>query len=192
MANILFFDTETTGIPLDYKASPTDSENWPRLVQLGWILTNESGQILKEGNRIVRPDGFDIPTAASDIHRITTARALAEGLPLSAVITEFTTDLQTVGRVVGHNLSFDLHIVAAEMYRLGLDYHQLFDLPNTCTMLSTIDYCAIPGAYGYKWPKLQELHMQLFGVGFHEAHDAMIDIRATRACYFALCKQGIL
>lgn len=30
----LIFDTETTGLPADYKAPLTNFENWPRLVQL--------------------------------------------------------------------------------------------------------------------------------------------------------------
>lgn len=29
----LFFDTETTGLPLDHKLPSTDTANWPRLVQ---------------------------------------------------------------------------------------------------------------------------------------------------------------
>lgn len=34
----LFFDTETTGLPGSWSAQATDLENWPRLVQLAWIL----------------------------------------------------------------------------------------------------------------------------------------------------------
>jgi hypothetical protein len=34
----LFFDTETTGIPNNYKAPASDSKNWPRLVQISWLL----------------------------------------------------------------------------------------------------------------------------------------------------------
>ena len=84
----LFFDTETTGIPQDYKAPCTDTDNWPRLVQLGWILTDSRGNELRRGNRIVRPEGFEIPAAASDVHGITTERALAEGEPLRDVMLD--------------------------------------------------------------------------------------------------------
>jgi hypothetical protein len=34
----LFFDTETTGLPKNYKAPVTDLNNWPRLVQLAWLF----------------------------------------------------------------------------------------------------------------------------------------------------------
>ena len=42
----IFFDTETTGVPRDYKAPTTDTQNWPRLVQLGWILMDSEGNKL--------------------------------------------------------------------------------------------------------------------------------------------------
>ena len=34
---LLFFDTETTGLPSDYNAPINNSHNWPRLVQISWI-----------------------------------------------------------------------------------------------------------------------------------------------------------
>ena len=34
----LFFDTETTGLPRSWKAPITDSNNWPRLVQIAWLV----------------------------------------------------------------------------------------------------------------------------------------------------------
>ena len=41
----LFFDTETTGLPKSWKAPVTDTENWPRIVQIAWILSSkESGR----------------------------------------------------------------------------------------------------------------------------------------------------
>ena len=53
----LFFDTETTGVPKNYKAPPSDLLNWPRVVQLGWIVTDMQGRELKATNHIIRPDG---------------------------------------------------------------------------------------------------------------------------------------
>jgi hypothetical protein len=42
----LFFDTETTGIPRNYKAAVSDLANWPRVVQLAFLQTEESGTVL--------------------------------------------------------------------------------------------------------------------------------------------------
>ena len=188
----LFFDTETTGIPKDYKAPCTNTDNWPRLIQLGWLLTDAEGRILSEGNHIVRPDGFEIPKAASDVHGITTDFALENGKPLLDVIFAFGADLNQAECVIGHNLDYDLHIVGAEYVRLGYDYRIMFARPTLCTMQATIQYCNIPGRFGPKWPKLMELYTKLFGQEFDGAHDAMADIIATKECFFELIRRGVV
>ena len=188
----LFFDTETTGIPKDYKAPCTNTDNWPRLIQLGWLLTDAEGRILSEGNHIVRPDGFEIPKAASDVHGITTEFALENGKPLLDVIFAFGADLNQAECVIGHNLDYDLHIVGAEYVRLGYDSRIMFARPTLCTMQATIQYCNIPGRFGPKWPKLMELYTKLFGQEFDGAHDAMADIVATKECFFELIRRGIV
>jgi hypothetical protein len=42
----LFFDTETTGIPANYKAPASDFGNWPRLVQVAWLLVDEEANVV--------------------------------------------------------------------------------------------------------------------------------------------------
>lgn len=76
MIQILFFDTETTGLPLDYSLPRSAVDNWPRLVQLSWIVTDENGNRLKTADHIIRPDGFTIPMASSYVHGITTEKAM--------------------------------------------------------------------------------------------------------------------
>ena len=192
----LFFDTETTGTPRNYNAPVSDSSNWPRLVQLAWIMADDKGNVLKRKSVIIKPDGFVIPNNVSAIHGITTERAKQEGLPLKEVLEEFYFDLSFAKQVVGHNIDFDLHIVGAELYRLGMDYSILMDKPSICTMKSSTDFCAIPNrnSYygGYKWPSLQELYRKLFGRDFFGAHDALADITATKECFFELSRRGII
>ena len=193
--SILFFDTETTGTPRNYKAPVTDSYNWPRLVQLAWIMADKDGNVLKRKSVIIKPEGFSIPADATAVHGITTERAQKEGLPLHEVLEEFVTDLSLAKQIVGHNIEFDKNIVGAELYRFGMDYAQLMDKPSTCTMKSSTDYCAIPnpnGYFGYKWPSLQELYFKLFNRNFVDAHDALADITATKECFFELRKRGVI
>ena len=57
-------------------------------------------------------------------------------------------------------------------------------------MQSTTNFCAIDGPYGYKWPKLSELHYKLFRTGFEEAHNASVDITATAKCFWELKRLG--
>ena len=65
---VLIYDTETTGLPRDWNAPISDSDNWPRLVQLAWQLHDETGKLLSRGNMVVKPDGFTIPFNSTKIH----------------------------------------------------------------------------------------------------------------------------
>lgn len=191
----LFFDTETTGVPKNYKAPITDFDNWPRLVQLAWILCDENGNEISATDLIIRPDGFTIPIESSNVHRITTKIANEKGVDLDYALNRFVEDVKRVSCLVGHNISFDIHIVGAELLRRGNGF-DLSSVPSVCTMLKTVNYCAVPSGFSYgekyKWPKLQELHKKLFGYEFDDAHDAMADIRATKKCFFELKTRGVI
>ena len=39
----------------EFSAPVTDSENWPRLVQIAWQLHNDMGELVEVKNYIVRP-----------------------------------------------------------------------------------------------------------------------------------------
>ncbi len=187
----IFFDTETTGVPRDYKAPTTDTNNWPRMVQLGWILMDGEGNKLSQKDYIIRPDGYTIPDDAVRIHGITTQRALEEGRDLAAVVDEFLADFDQATFIVGHNIDFDKKILGAELIRLHRP-----DVMNSkrtyCTMQAGTDFCRIPGKYGYKWPKLQELYIKLFGHDFDGAHNAMSDIEATQECFWELRRRSLI
>ena len=190
----LIYDTETTGLPRDWKAPLTDSDNWPRLVQLAWQLHAADGSLIARGNRIIRPDGFTIPFTSAKIHGITTARAEADGIPLAEALAEFDADLARASYVMGHNIEFDVNIVGAEYHRLQQPMEKLTDKPVIDSKNEATDYCAIPGGRGgqYKWPTLTELHQKLFGEGFGEAHDAAYDVDATAKCFFELCRLRVI
>ena len=74
----LIFDTETTGLPRNYNAPVSDSDNWPRMVQLAWQLHDAAGNLLDNGSVIVKPEGYSIPFATIQIHGITNERAHEE------------------------------------------------------------------------------------------------------------------
>jgi DNA polymerase III subunit epsilon len=186
----LFFDTETTGLPKNWKAPVSDLNNWPRLVQLAWLQFSDAGELVSSGNFIVRPDKFSIPSDSAKIHGITNERAEREGLPLEQVMNDFLEKLGLCQVIVAHNMSFDIKIVGAELMRLGRK-DLLSGKKQICTMQAATEYCAIPGYYGYKWPKLSELHTKLFGTGFDEAHNAAVDIMATSKCFWEMKKIGL-
>ena len=66
---LLIFDTETTGLPKSRKPSKEESNNWPHLVSISWIiLDSETNQIEKERSYIVQPKGWIIPEESVRIH----------------------------------------------------------------------------------------------------------------------------
>ena len=186
---ILFFDTETTGLPKNWKAPVSDTSNWPRLVQLAYLIYSEAGVQQKAVDIIVKPEGFTIPGEASGIHGITTARANSTGRQLRTVLDEFKMAAESADTIVAHNLSFDEKIVGAEFYRLQIP-NPLYGKKKVCTMESTVNFCSISGPYGYKWPKLEELYYKLFRSNFEEQHNAAMDIKATAKCFWELRRLG--
>src|SRR5690606_16856685 len=188
----LIYDTETTGLPKDYNAPPTDTDNWPRMVQIAWQLHDKTGKLIENKNFIVRPDGFDIPFNAVQIHGITTEKAMKEGIPLAEVLEEFRNVLKQAQVLGGHNLSFDQGILGAEFVRAGLDYQEI-ELPIVDTMELSTEFCQLPGGrYGkFKPPKLSELHEILFGDKFEEAHNASADVNATARSFMELLRLGV-
>ena len=187
----LFFDTETTGLPANWKAPVSDINNWPRIVQIAWVLSTQDDGRLESKDFIIKPEGFSIPKESSDVHGISTEQAYEEGEDLLDVLTEFDKDLNKSNRLVAHNISFDEKVLGAEFIRKGVK-NDFFEKRRLCTMQKSTNYCKLPGRYGYKWPTLSELHNVLFGKGFEDAHNAMGDVNATEKCFWELRKLNIL
>jgi DNA polymerase-3 subunit alpha len=189
----LIFDTETTGLPHNKTAPVEDLDNWPRLVQLAWQLHDKKGNLLSQGNHIVKPVGFTIPFNAQKIHGISTDRALEVGEDLDFVLAEFTKDLVKAKVLVGHNIEFDNKIIGAEYLRTAQE-NFLAQFPNIDTAEETKQFTQLPGGPGgrLKSPKLIELYEKLFGTSFGDAHDAAYDVDATAKAFFECLKKEII
>ncbi|WOD44663.1 DNA polymerase III subunit alpha [Hwangdonia lutea] len=188
----LIFDTETTGLPKRWDAPITDTDNWPRCIQIAWQLHDAMGNCIDHQDYLVQPDGFNIPYDAEKIHGISTELAHEQGVPLAEVLEKFNEALCKTKFVVGQNVKFDLNIMGAEFVR-GDVANQLQELPvlDTCTE-HTASLCQIPGGrYGkFKLPTLTELHEFLFNTPFAEAHNATADVEATTRCFLELIRLG--
>ena len=90
--------------------------------------------------------------------------------------------------VVGQNVGFDTNVWGCEYYRFEMD-SPMFEMPvlDTCTE-TTATLCQLPGGRGgkFKLPTLTELHKNLFGQDFSEAHNATADVEATTRCFLEL------
>ena len=181
----LFFDTETTGLPKKKHASMHRVANWPRIVELGWVLTDTQGTVVEEEGLLVRPDGFTVPAASTAIHGITTGQATEQGAEIREVLVRFLLALQQSELICGHHISFDHRVVGAELVRAGMPV-DLLDRPRFCTMEASKTFCR-PVAGHHPHPlSLSALYLHLFNEPFTGAHRALADAKACAACFFAI------
>lgn len=190
--NILFFDTETTGLP-DFR-SPSDAGHQPHLIQIAADLSDEHGNTIDEWSTIVRPGvGAQFAPEAIAAHGITPERAMAEGIDLAVAWDRFAGLVGNAGGIVGHNVSFDLRIMRIASAKLGMEKWQS-PVESRCTMRMATPILNLPPtermlAAGFNKPKapnLTECVRFFFNEDLDGAHDALVDVRACKRVYFAI------
>lgn len=180
---LFFTDTETTGLPKDWKAPVTDSANWPRCVEVATISTTKTDTVDSRFAHefLIKPIGFEIPEEASKVHGITTAMAMEKGADGAVIFPQIHEAMLLADFIVGHNIGFDLKVLNAEFHRLGLS---IIEKPTLCTMMSGRRYT------NGKWPKLTELYRSLFAKDFEDAHRAASDLAATEECFKEMVRRN--
>ena len=199
----LVFDSETTGLSKTQIISPSTIHLWPHVVQFSYIVFDtETNEIVKIKDSIIKvPDGFIIADENAKIHGITTEISLAKGVDLLPVLEEFFADFDSADHIVGHNVSFDINMIKAELQRLIMNsfnekLQEYLTKINTstkfyCTMQETIELCAIElkDKYGRsykKFPKLVELYQKMFGVTPKNLHNSLNDVIVCLRCFIKL------
>ncbi len=193
----LFYDTETTGL-INFKARSSDPSQ-PHLVQLAALLMDDEANEIQSLSVIIKPDGYEIPKEASDIHGITTKLALRVGIPLSVAVYPFFYMKEKANLVIGHNENFDNIVMKAVHHRIENFSAPDSMKPTFCTMRNSTKAVNLPpskkmvaaGMNRAKPPRLSECCESFFGEKLDGAHDAMIDTRACARVYFHLLKIGV-
>jgi len=191
---IIIFDTETNGLPKNWKAPAGDVDNWPRILQIAWQHCTLEGKTIAEHSYVIKTD-VELDPGAQKVHGLTKERLDKEGVSIEYALSMLEKSMEISTKLVAHNISFDKKIVQAEMIRAGRELvvlPMMHEMEKICTMHGSTKYCNIPGPRGVKWPKLTELHQKLFNEGFEDAHDALGDVTATARCYFELKKLGVI
>lgn len=186
----LFVDIETTGLPKRMGARVDDFDNWPRIVEIAWILADNNGKELESESFVLNTDS-DIPKEASSIHGITNRVANQRGVNRGYVLRELSAALSKSQLMVAHNVRFDYKIIYSEFKRCSIS-SKIHNFPKLCTMHSTTDYCMIPGVYGYKFPTLKELYYKIFREQMPDSHSAMGDVKACKKSFFELKQRNII
>lgn len=179
---LLVFDTETSGLPTTKQINLETLSLWPNIVQLSWVVLDTETLKLIEYDYIISSN--TISEESINIHGITQSMNKERGYKFGCIYDIFEICLSTCDIIIGHNIDFDINMIKVECMRLNIVF--TLSKPVYCTMKSTTQMCKIPQGFGYKWPKLEELHKYLFNESASNLHDAIIDVIVCLRCYYQL------
>lgn len=167
----IFFDIETTGLISD----PLDYSNYPRLIQIALIVEDSHG--LRRYNLLAFPDDFIVTEEIENLTGITESELSENGVEIEKILNTINYLYDNDTLLIGHNIEFDLSILDAEFYRLGMR-NKFRDLESICTMktISQID--------NSKYKSLSSLYEFLFeDTPSLKLHNAENDVEVLYNCY---------
>ena len=175
---LLVFDTETTGLPKNYKIPAiVEANNWPHIVSISWvILDSDTNLIIKQRDYLIKPETWTIPNESTKIHGITDLHASLHGVSLRDVMAEFMAE--PCDRLVSHNLNFDRNVVInAIQWDLNIPFTGFYAKQFDCTMLMSKHIFN-------KWPKLSELFEYVFKrkPNYQKLHGSLYDTLLLVQC----------
>lgn len=192
----LIFDTETTGFTQD--KLPDEHPTQPKLVELGMKLTDDDGKMIQCASFIIKPEGWIIPIAASNVHGITTEMATKLGISRTIALATFCEWYNLADEVVAHNEEFDNKVMRANICQMGRDPNEKLNAAKrTCTVLMAEPIMRLPptakmiaAGFGHKFkkPNLTECVKYFFGETFEGAHRALNDVEQCARVYFEMLR----
>lgn len=190
---VLVFDTETTGLPVK-NASLYESNDWPYIVQLSYILFDtEKNKILVEHDWIIQiPKDIEISLEVSKIHGITNHISQNQGISIDDALDHFDICFKSADVIVGHNLQFDKKMIIVECMRnFRISLFKNSKKEEFCTMKNSVELCKIVKRYKsnprekyLKYPTQSELHEKLFKKIPKGVHNSWVDILICLRCYY--------
>lgn len=128
----IIIDTETNGLPLKSNAPFYDTDNWPELLQVAWIITN-GWDVIYQNNSIIKYNSITISPEIQKLTGINEQIIKTIGREPETVINLFLNDLNKCNKIVAHNIEFDIKVLKSFFFRLGLSLN-LSEKKLICTM----------------------------------------------------------
>jgi DNA polymerase III epsilon subunit-like protein len=184
---VLIFDTETTGLPEGKNPSIYETQKWPHIIQLSYIVyDSETNEIVTlEDDYISIGNDVIIQPESQKIHNISREMLADKGILIEQALEKFNKFSEMSDLLVGHNVSFDKRMVMVEGIRnkIRVNIHDTY-----CTMKNSVKLCKIQrfwpnGDTYFKYPTLSELHNELFQKIPKNTHNALIDILICMRCF---------
>lgn len=184
----LFYDTETTGMPL-FKA-PSGDPAQPHLLQIAAALIDTDTRAdLAAINLTIKVEDWEIDPEAQDVHGITAEFANAHGVPEWLALRAFLELWHHADTRVGHAETFDARIIRIAMKRYVSDAAaDAWKLGSAICTYQTAK-ANVPELKPKGMGSLDMVHRHYLGEGFDGAHTAEADMRATARVFFAMLEK---
>lgn len=192
---ILALKADTNGLPLYNK--PSDDPGQPHIVSLAMVLINPATRDVADAfHEIIRPDGWDIPRTATNVHRIDVERARRDGISETDAVDAYRRFQSRALQQLGWTAHFDRRIMRIGMFRAGIPRDQIENIENrtplievmtTCTAICKLppsDKMMALGRKAFKQPTLAEAVREMLGAQMEPERTAMSDLSATLALYW--------
>jgi DNA polymerase-3 subunit epsilon len=181
--HILVLDTETSGLPKKWDVPYDTKNNWPHVLQIAWLIFDLDGKFIKKENHYLKPTSFKITKASFQIHKLSLNFLNHRGKDRKLVFKKLIADLEKYHPLmVGHFVELDYHMIAAELFRLNIDY-KIAQIPLFCTLKASAPYVKNPN---FEYLKLNRFYKTLFNKKPEKLHNALIDAQLTAEIFFHL------
>lgn len=172
---MIFFDTETTGLPATNEPNP---DKQPRIVEIAAIKTDDNLVELDRFSVLVNP-GCLLPPEAANWYDITDEMLKAAASFAGVLKTHVLPFWKGEETIVGYNVNFDLEMMFWELKRIGWTYR--------------FPYCwDIIDAMQYRGPSNRRIKLNVWsqevmgGDWTPQTHRALGDTERLLACYRSL------
>lgn len=175
-ATLAVFDLETTGIDVETS----------RIVTANVSVIDADGAVQERSDWLLDP-GVEIPSGATAVHGITTARAQADGMPAAEGVGQIVERIRALLAqnvpVVVYNAPYDFTILNREALRHG---QNILGVPSP-----VIDPLVIDKAVDRyrKGKRTLEAAAAFYGVPLDDAHDAGADAIAAGRVAQAIARE---
>ncbi len=197
---VLFYDLETTGLIKTLRGKKPEEEypdykelqkyNDARIVSIGWLYMNNFDydyniSIENINEKIIKPDGFFIPSDSIEIHGITNEKANKEGAELKKILKKIGKIIKKCDYIIGYNVYYDINILLSELHRKKRNktINKILKMKEDEKIICLAQISskeAKPNGWiqynNYQIPKQTEVYKKCFGCDLKNAHNAKSDV----------------
>ena len=178
--NIMFLDTETTGL---------SSKN-NKIIQIGFKIYNNFRHLLATLVLYRYPDGFYITKSSYNVHNISEKILYEKGIHITTILNILLTYINFVDTIVTHNTDFDIKFILYEALRINNT--KLINKINEKNIICTSKngaraMCHVnKNNHNASSIPLTLLYKKLFNKEYDHQHDALSDAEICKDCFYGL------